>query len=78
VPVVVDAAFHAHLSAAPGAEVVIDVDRLTVTVGDDGPSTPFSLDPFARHCLLAGVDELGLLLSKLDAIVAYEQKAQAS
>jgi 3-isopropylmalate/(R)-2-methylmalate dehydratase small subunit len=73
VPVVVDETFHARLTAAPHAEVVVDVDKLTVTLGDDGPHTTFSLDPFARHCLMAGVDELGLLLAQLDAITAYEK-----
>ncbi len=77
VPIVVDAPFHARLVANPRAEVVIDLDRLTVTIGDDGPSAPFQLDPFARHCLMAGVDELGLLLSKLDAIADYERRADA-
>ena len=37
----------------------------------------FALDPFARHCLMAGIDELGLLLGQLDAIAAYEKKAEA-
>ena len=76
VPIVVDAAFHGRLAAQPAGEVVIDVDRLEVTLGEDGPSAPFSLDPFARHCLMAGVDELGLLLSKGDVITGFEQATE--
>jgi 3-isopropylmalate/(R)-2-methylmalate dehydratase small subunit len=72
VPVVVDKAFHESLLASPGAEVVIDLDKLTVSVGDAGPSAPFWLDAFSRYCLMAGVDELGLLLAQLDAVAAYE------
>jgi 3-isopropylmalate/(R)-2-methylmalate dehydratase small subunit len=78
VPVVVDQTFHSHLTASPRAEVVIDLDKLTVRLGDDGPHAPFSLDPFARHCLMAGVDDLGLLLEKLDAIAAYEKMLESA
>jgi 3-isopropylmalate/(R)-2-methylmalate dehydratase small subunit len=77
VPIVVDEAFHARLTDSPGAEVVVDVDKLTVRIESDGASTTFSLDPFARHCLMAGVDELGLLLAKLDAITHYETRAES-
>jgi 3-isopropylmalate/(R)-2-methylmalate dehydratase small subunit len=78
IPVVVDTVFHGRLTGSPGAEVVIDLDELTVTIGDEGPSAPFALDPFSRHCLMAGVDELGLLLSQLDAIATYESAAEAA
>jgi 3-isopropylmalate/(R)-2-methylmalate dehydratase small subunit len=77
VPVVVDRAFHDQLRASTGAEVAVDLEKLTVSMGGAGPATTFSLDPFARHCLMSGVDELGLLLAKLDAIVAYEKKAES-
>jgi 3-isopropylmalate/(R)-2-methylmalate dehydratase small subunit len=78
VPIVVDEAFHAKLTASPVAEVVIDLETLTLTIGTDGPKTSFSLDPFARHCLMAGVDELGLLLAQLDAIALYEKRAESA
>ncbi len=78
VPIVVDEAFHAQLAEARRAEVVIDIDTLTVSIGEGGPSAPFALDAFARHCLMAGVDELGLLLAQFDAISAYEKKAEAA
>jgi 3-isopropylmalate/(R)-2-methylmalate dehydratase small subunit len=77
VPVVVERAFHDQLRASAGAEVTIDIDNLTVTIGDKSATASFSLDPFARHCLMSGVDELGLLLGKLDAIVAYEKNAES-
>ncbi len=78
VPVVVDEPFHARLTASPGAEVVIDLDKLAVFIEDGGPSAAFSLDPFSRHCLMAGVDELGLLLAQVDSIAAYEKQVEAS
>jgi 3-isopropylmalate/(R)-2-methylmalate dehydratase small subunit len=80
VPFVVDDAFHARLMAAPTAEVIIDVDKLTVSLagaGAEGPTTSFWLDAFSRYCLMAGVDELGLLLAQLDAVSAYEARRAA-
>jgi len=76
VPVVVERPFYDQLCASLGAEVTIDLESLTVTVGEKRATTSFSLDPFARHCLVSGVDELGLLLGKLDAIAAYEKNAE--
>jgi 3-isopropylmalate/(R)-2-methylmalate dehydratase small subunit len=78
VPIVVDESFHAQLVASPGTEVVVDLDKLTVCIENSGSTTAFSLDPFARHCLMAGVDELGLLLAKLDAIADYERSAESA
>ena len=40
----------------------------------DGQAAPYHLDPFARHCLLNGVDELGYLLSRLPDIEAWDRK----
>jgi 3-isopropylmalate/(R)-2-methylmalate dehydratase small subunit len=72
VPVLVDEATHAWLIANPGAELTIDVERGTLTL-PNGTVANFPLEGFARYCLLNGVDELGYLLSKGDAISAYEQ-----
>jgi 3-isopropylmalate/(R)-2-methylmalate dehydratase small subunit len=71
VPVLVDETTHAWLLANPGAEVTIDVESSTLTL-PDGMSVKFPLEGFSRYCLLNGVDELGYLLSKGDAISAYE------
>jgi 3-isopropylmalate/(R)-2-methylmalate dehydratase small subunit len=57
---------------------VIHVDLETQTV-----TTPFQdrfefeIDPFRKHCLLNGVDEIGLTLQSSDAISAYESKLAA-
>jgi 3-isopropylmalate/(R)-2-methylmalate dehydratase small subunit len=71
VPVTVDPASHRKLIETPGASVTVDVEGLTVTL-PDGTRAPFPLDPFARYCLLQGIDELAFLLSQGDAIAAYE------
>jgi 3-isopropylmalate/(R)-2-methylmalate dehydratase small subunit len=73
-PVAVDAATHRKLLASPGGEVTIDLDAMTVTQGD-GAVTGFTVDPFARRCLLDGVDPLGHLLKQMPAIEAYEARA---
>lgn len=75
-PVVVDEATHVWLLANPGAEVVIDLANASLSVPGRAAVT-FPIDPFARYCLMNGVDELGFLLSKDDAIKAYEAKRVA-
>ena len=54
----------------PETPLVIDVAELTVSIG--GACWSFPLPPFARHCLLEGVDQLGYLLGAADAILQYE------
>ena len=79
-PVVLPQSAHASLLAqiveSPGAEVTIDLATQTVTL-PDGSSHQFPLDPFARHCLLNGVDELGFLLDQESAIAEYESSHRA-
>jgi 3-isopropylmalate/(R)-2-methylmalate dehydratase small subunit len=70
-PVVVDAATSAWLIAHPGAEVRIDVASATLAL-PTGTTVSFALEPFARYCLLEGVDELGFLLARRADIEAYE------
>ncbi len=74
-PVIVDGETHEWLLANPGAEVVIDLESCTLTL-PTGIAVKFPIDAFARYCLLNGVDELGYLLSKDDAIGAYEQRRE--
>ena len=73
VPVVVDGAVHAKLLAEPGSEVSVSVADRTLTLRD-GTKVSFPIDPFARYCLVNGVDELEFLLSQDDAISAFETR----
>jgi len=73
IPVVVDAAVHAKLLANPGSEVTISLADKTLTLAD-GTKATFPIDPFARYCLMNGVDELEFLLSQETAIAAFEAK----
>ena len=67
----VHAALFAAVNASPEAKVAVDLAASTLTL-PDGSRVEFSVDPFSRHCLLEGVDELGYILSQEDAIAAYE------
>ena len=71
-PIVVDPDVHGRLFALPpDARVTVDLASQTVTL-PDGERAHFPIEPFAKHCLLHGVDELGFLLAEEDRIAAYE------
>jgi 3-isopropylmalate/(R)-2-methylmalate dehydratase small subunit len=70
-PAVVDAEAHQALLAQPFAEVTVDLRSQEITA--PGVHARFSIDPFARRCLLDGTDELGFLLAQAPAIAVYEQ-----
>mgnify|MGYP003583981907 CR=1 FL=1 len=61
----------AALLARPGARMSVDLETQVVT-GPGARSTPFSVDPFARHCLLEGLDEIDFTLTQRAHIEAYE------
>jgi 3-isopropylmalate/(R)-2-methylmalate dehydratase small subunit len=62
----------ALIAAQPAAEFTIDLDAQTLTL-PTGERFDFRVDPFARHCMLQGVDQLGYLVAKEAAIAAYER-----
>lgn len=53
-------------------EMTIDLESQTVSIGNQ-PPIPFDVEPFRKHCLLNGLDDIGLSLEKADKIAAYEQ-----
>ncbi len=63
----------AESEAAPEGEVTVDLARQVVTAAD-GSEHPFDVDPFARRCLLEGLDELGFTLSLGEEIAAFERR----
>ena len=74
-PIVVDEATGRWLTENPGSEVSIDLASTTLRLAN-GASHSFPIDPFARYCLLNGIDELGFLLQQQQQIAAYEQQHQ--
>ena len=74
-PIQVDADAHARLMAVAqsgtDARVTVDLASQTLTLPDGG-TVGFPIDPFAKHCLLQGVDELGFLLAEDARVSAFE------
>lgn len=56
-----------------GYELIADLER-QVVITPSGEEYPFDVDAFRKHCLLNGLDDIGLTLQQSDAIKAYEQK----
>lgn len=57
----------------PSAEVVVDLATQTVSTADGSWSRKFEIDPFVKHCLLNGLDDIGLTLLEEQKITSFEQ-----
>ena len=55
----------------PDTQITVDLASQTVTL-PDGQTLGFDIDPFRKICLMEGVDDLGYIMKKTDAIAAYE------
>jgi 3-isopropylmalate/(R)-2-methylmalate dehydratase small subunit len=55
------------------ATLTIDLENQTIQ-GPDGGTLHFDVEPFRKHCLLNGLDDIGLTMEKAPAIDAYEKK----
>ena len=60
----------------PSSEIKIDVEAQTVSVGAEW-TRQFEIDPFAKHRLLNGLDDIGITLQNEDDISAFEAKRDA-
>jgi 3-isopropylmalate/(R)-2-methylmalate dehydratase small subunit len=79
-PVVVSPVELAKLmdDAQRGANATLSVDLAAQEIrGPDGGVIAFEIDPFRKHCLLNGLDDIGLTLKKSTHIEAFEQKSAA-
>lgn len=76
-PIVLDEAtvdrLFKELDANEGYRLTIDLEAQTVTT-PNGDSFGFEVDGFRKHCLLNGLDDIGLTLEDANAIRAYEQR----
>lgn len=61
--------------ANEGYELTADLER-QVVITPEGKEFVFEVDEFRKHCLLNGLDDIGLTLQQSDAIKAYEEKMQ--
>ena len=74
-PITVDADVYTELAnrfaESPEVQVTVDLESQTLTLPGDRQVT-FPVDPFAKHCLLNGIDQMGFLLAEDEAIASYE------
>ena len=69
----VDRLFH-DAAAFPGFRLTIDLERQTVATIDGATVFAFEVEPFRKHCLLNGLDDIGLTLQHADEIRSFEAK----
>ncbi len=76
-PIVLDAAvvdrLFREVEAEEGYRLMIDLQAQTITT-PSGEVIPFAVDAFRKHCLLNGLDDIGLTLQHVDDIRAYEER----
>ncbi len=73
---IVDELFN-EVAATEGYELTIDLENQQI-VKPNGDAIPFEVDAFRKHCLLNGLDDIGLTLQDADDIKAYETKRKES
>jgi 3-isopropylmalate/(R)-2-methylmalate dehydratase small subunit len=73
IPVIVDSQTLNFLLQNPGIEVTVDVVQSALTL-PDGRTFDFSIDGFARYCLVEGIDQLGFLRNQMAAIEKFEDE----
>ncbi len=71
-PTIVDQLFE-ELAAHEDYQLSIDLENQIVS-NSAGAQMPFDIDPFRKHCLLNGLDDIGLTLQHADEIKAFEEK----
>ena len=80
-PIVLDEAIVDRLlkavAAEEGYQLTVDLERQVIETSD-GESIAFEVDEFRRHCLLNGLDDIGLTLQDADDIRAYETSRRQS
>jgi len=65
--------------AERGANATLSIDLAKQEIrGPDGGVVRFDIDPFRKHCLLNGLDDIGLTMVKAEKIAGHEDKAKAA
>ena len=77
-PIILDAqtvdGLFAKANDPEALKIEVDLGSQTLSVGNETIS--FNVDPFRKHCLLEGLDDIGLTLQHVDDIKTYEEKAK--
>ncbi|MBL4869966.1 MAG: 3-isopropylmalate dehydratase small subunit [Robiginitomaculum sp.] len=71
-PIVIEKSAHQWLLDHPSENVHIDLERQKVRLPKNGGTYSFKIDPFSKHCLTHGMDEMDYLQDQIKAISAYE------
>ena len=67
-----------EVRAFPGFKLIIDLERQVVSTSNASHTFAFDVDSFRKHCLLNGLDDIGLTLQHADKIRAFEERHLAS
>lgn len=62
----------ARAEELPSSELVVDLESQTVSTADGSFVRQFEIDPFVKHCLLEGLDDIGLTMQEAEAIERFE------
>ncbi|MDF1721714.1 MAG: 3-isopropylmalate dehydratase small subunit [Minwuia sp.] len=77
VPLPKDAIEYLMADAAEGLEIDVDLESQTV-FASNGKTFRFEIDPFRKHCLLNGLDDIGLTMQRGDAIDGFETQQKGA
>ena len=72
----VDKLFY-EAASFPGFRLIVDLETQSVSTTDGSKTFRFDIDPFRKHCILNGLDEIGLTLRHADKIRAFEARRKA-
>lgn len=67
-----------QVETKPGYKLIVDLENQVVKTVDGKESYAFEVDPFRKHCLLNGLDDIGLTLQHADKIRAFEERHLAT
>lgn len=64
--------------AEAGLEIEVDLEKEEIRRPGGKPAISFTTDPFRRHCLLNGLDDIGLTLQREEPIKSFEERRSAT
>ena len=64
--------------AEAGKSITVDLESQTITTDADNADVSFDVEPFRRHCLMNGLDDIGLTLAHEAAITSFEKDMQTN
>jgi 3-isopropylmalate/(R)-2-methylmalate dehydratase small subunit len=66
----------AAIEADPEVEIKVDLENQVISIADTKQTESFDINPYKKHCMLNGLDDIDFLISKRDAIESFEAKAR--